>query len=85
MTPKKMTQQKQRNKKREHNAPLFKTCVSVNTDSNLIINREWVDPNRLITALKKTSYEHILASIVKHCMSESLVFDDKLNKLLKHI
>ena len=80
-----MTQQNQSNKKREHNAPLFKTCVSVTTDGNLIIDHEWVDPNRLIAALKKTSYEHILASIVKHCMSESLVFDDKLNKLIKHI
>ena len=80
-----MNQQKQSNKKREHNAPLFKTCVSVNTDGNLIINHEWVDPGRLVAALKKTSYEHILASIVKHCMSESLVFDDKLNKLIKHI
>ena len=80
-----MNQPKQKNKKRERNAPLFKTCVSVNTDGNLIINHEWVDPNRLIAALEKTSYEHILASIVKHCMSESLVFDDKLNKLIKHI
>ena len=80
-----MTQQNQSNKKRERNAPLFKTCVSVNTDGNLIIDHEWVNPNHLIAALEKTSYEHILASIVKHCMSESLVFDDKLNKLLKHI
>ena len=80
-----MTQQKQRNKKREHNAPLFKTCVSVNNNGNLIIDHEWVDPKLLVAALEKTSYRHILAAIVSHCMSESIGFDEKINKLLKHI
>ena len=80
-----MNQQKQNNKKREHNAPLFKTCVSVNDNGNLIIDHEWVDPNLLVIALEKTSYRHILASIVRHCMSESSGLDEKINKLLKHI
>ena len=47
---------KKANKKRELNAPLFKTCVSVDTNGQLIIDHEWVDPKKLLIALEKTSY-----------------------------
>ena len=80
-----MNQQKQSNKKREHNAPLFKTCISINNNGQLIIDHEWINPKKLTAALEKTSYKYILASIVSHCMSESLVFDEKINKLLKSL
>ena len=83
-----MNQQKQSNKKRERNAPLFKTCVSVNTKGNLIIDHEWVNPAKLITSLsryKDDHYKHIFVAIINHCMSESLGFDEKLNKLLRQM
>ena len=82
-----MTRQSQ-NKKREHNAPLFKTCVSIDTNGQLVIDHEWVEPKNLIEALsiyKDDYYKHILSAIIKHCKAESLSFDDKLNKLLKQI
>ena len=77
-----------RNKNREHNAPLFKTCVSVNTKGNLIIDHEWVSPEKLIAALsgnKEDNNKHIFVAIINHCMSESLGFDEKLNKLLRQM
>ena len=77
-----------RNKKRERNAPLFKTCVAVNTKGNLIIDHEWVNPEKLIAALsgyKDDHYKHIFVAIINHCMSESLGFDEKLNKLLRQM
>ena len=74
------------NKKREHIAPLFKTVVSVNTQGNLIIDHEWVNPKKILERLNDDNYyKYILASIVKHCMSESVTFDERLNKLLKNI
>ena len=76
------------NKKREHNAPLFKTCVSIDTKGQLVIDHEWVDPKKLITALsiyKDDYYKYILAAIVKHCKSEYYTFDDKLRNLLRNI
>lgn len=79
---------KKRNKKREHNAPLFKTCVSIDTSGRLVIDHEWVDPKKLIDALsiyKDDYYRYILSAIVKHCKSESMSFDDKLNKLLRQM
>ena len=79
---------KKGNKKREHNAPLFKTCVSIGTDGQLVIDHEWIEPKNLIEALsiyKDNYYRYILSAIIKHCKSESLSFDDKLNKLLKQM
>ena len=77
---------KKANKKRELNAPLFKTCVSVDTNGQLIIDHEWVNPKKIIERLNDDNYyKYILASIVKHCMSESVTFDERLNKLLKQI
>ena len=76
---------KKANKKRELNAPLFKTCVSVDTNGQLIIDHEWVDPKKLLIALEKTSYRYTSASIVRHCISDSVGFDEKINKLLKNI
>ena len=73
------------NKKREHEAPLFKTIVSVRTDGNLIIDHEWVNPEKIIERLNDTHYKYIISSIVKHCMSESINFDERLNKLIKRI
>ena len=76
------------NKKREHNAPLFKTCVSIGTDGQLVIDHEWIEPSKLIDALsiyKDDYYKHVLSSIIKHCKSESLSFDDKINKLLRQM
>ena len=80
-----MNQQKKSNKKRERIAPLFKTSVSINNNGQLITDHEWVDPKKLLEALDKIAYKHILASVVKHCLSESIGFDEKLNKLLKNI
>lgn len=79
-----MIVQKQ-NKKREHEAPLFITKVSINTDGNLIINHEYPNPKKIIEQLNDTHYKYIISSIVKHCMSESVNFDERLNKLLKQI
>ena len=79
---------KKRNKKRERYAPLFKTCVSIDTNGRLVIDHEWVDPKKLIDALsiyKDDYYKYILSAIVKHCKSESVFFDDKLNKLLRQM
>jgi hypothetical protein len=73
------------NKKRERNAPLFKTCVSINTNGNLIIDHEWASPKKIIENLGDIEYKYTIASIVKHCMSESVTFDERLNKLLKNI
>ena len=39
------------NKKREHNAPLFKTVVSINNDGNLIINHEYPNPKKIVERL----------------------------------
>tara|TARA_Y100000310_G_C20192862_1_gene583282 strand:- start:9 stop:251 length:243 start_codon:yes stop_codon:yes gene_type:complete len=78
-----MNQQKKSNKKRERIAPLFKTSVSINNNGQLITDHEWVDPKKLLEALDKIAYRHILASVIKHCLSESIGFDEKLNKLLK--
>ena len=77
-----------KNKKGKRNAPLFKTCVSVNTKGNLIIDHEWADPEKIIDALsgyKDDHYKYIFAAIVKHCLSESIGFDEKLNKLLRQV
>ena len=79
-----MIVQKQ-NKKREHEAPLFITKVSINTDGNLIINHAYPNPKKIIEQLNDTHYKYIISSIVKHCMSESVNFDERLNKLLKQI
>ena len=84
------------NKKRERNAPLFITKVSINTiggnnlyltntDGNLIINHEYPNPKTIIERLDDTHYKYIISSIVKHCMSESVNFDERLNKLLKQL
>ena len=73
------------NKKRERSAPLFKTSVSINTNGKLIIDHEWVSPKKIIENLGNIKYKHTIASIVMHCMSESIVFDERLNKLLKNI
>ena len=73
------------NKKREHNASLFKTVVSINNDGNLIINHEYPNPKKIVERLNDTHYKYIIASIVKHCMAESVNFDERLNKLLKQI
>ena len=73
------------NKKRERNAPLFITKVSINTDGNLIINHEYTNPKTIIERLDDTHYKYIISSIVKHCMSESVNFDERLNKLLKQL
>ena len=73
------------NKKREYNAPLFKTVVSINNDGNLIINHEYPNPKKIVERLNDTHYKYIIASIVKHCMAESINFDERLNKLLKQI
>ena len=80
-----MNQQKKNNKKREHIAPLFKTSVYINNNGQLITDHEWVDPKKLIQVLDTISYKHILASVIRHCLSESLGFDEKLNKLLKNL
>ena len=77
-----------RNKKREHNAPLFKTCVSIDTNGQLVIDHEWIEPKNLMDAMaiyKDDYYKHILSAIIKHCKSESVFFDDKLNKLLRQM
>ena len=79
-----MTRQSQ-NKKREHNAPLFKTVVSINNDGNLIINHEYPNPKKIVERLNDTHYKYIISAIVKHCMAESVNFDERLNKLLKQI
>ena len=73
------------NKKRERNAPLFITKVSINTDGNLIVNHEYPHPKKIIERLDATHYKYIISSIVKHCMSESVNFDERLNKLLKQL
>ena len=76
------------NKKREHNAPLFKTSVSIGSDGLLVINHEWIEPSKLLDALsiyKDDYYKHRLSAIIKHCKSESVSFDDKLNKLLRQM
>ena len=73
------------NKKRERNAPLFITKVSINTDCILIINHEYPNPKTIIERLDDTHYKYIISSIVKHCMSESVNFDERLNKLLKQL
>tara|TARA_R110002096_G_C14056802_1_gene673915 strand:+ start:252 stop:500 length:249 start_codon:yes stop_codon:yes gene_type:complete len=76
------------NKKREHNAPLFKTCVSIDTNGQLVIDHEWIEPKNLMDAMaiyKDDYYKHILSAIIKHCKSESVFFDDKLNKLLRQM
>ena len=73
------------NKKREHNAPLFKTVVAINNDGNLIINHEYPNPKKIVERLNDTHYKYIIASIVNHCMAESVNFDERFNKLLKQI
>ena len=73
------------NKKRERNAPLFITKVSINTDGNLIINHEYHNPKTILERIDDTHYKYIISSIVKHCMSESVNFDERLNKLLKQM
>ena len=73
------------NKKREHEAPLFKTVVSINTDGNLIINHEYPNPKTILERIDDTHYKYIISSIVKHCMSESVNFDERSNKLLKQM
>jgi len=73
------------NKKRERNAPLFITKVYINTDGNLIINHEYPNPKTILERIDDTHYKYIISSIVKHCMSESVNFDERLNKLLKQI
>ena len=80
-----MNQQKNRNKKRERYAPLFKTSVSINNNGQLITDHEWVDPKKLIQVLNRIAYKHILASVIRHCLAESISFDEKLNKLLKNL
>ena len=67
---------------------MFKKCLSIDTNGRLVIDHEWVDPKNLIDALsiyKDDYYKYILSAIIKHCQSESLTFDDKLNKLLKQV
>ncbi len=56
-----MIVQKQ-NKKREHEAPLFITKVSINTDGNLIINHEYPNPKKIIEQLNDTHYKYIISS-----------------------
>ena len=54
-------------------------------DGNLIINHEYPNPKKIVERLNDTHCKYIIASIVKHCMAESVNFDERLNKLLKQI
>ncbi len=54
-------------------------------NGNLIINHEYPNPKTIIERLDDTHYKYIISSIVKHCMSESVNFDERLNKLLKQL
>ena len=45
--------EKIRHKKRESEALLYKLEVQLNSDGNLMFNYEWVNPRKLLDALKK--------------------------------
>ena len=73
-----MKQQKLRNKKREHEALLYKLEVKINTDGNILFNYDWVKPEHILDNLKKYEYKHIICSIVRHCLSNGYKLDDEL-------
>ena len=62
--------------------------MSIDTNGQLVIDHEWIEPKNLMDAMaiyKDDYYKHILSAIIKHCKSESVLFDDKLNKLLRQM
>ena len=80
--------EKIRHKKREREALLYKLEVQLNSDGNLMFNYEWVNPSKLLDALKKyKSYDakHILCSIIRHCVSNSHALDSEIKYLLRNI
>ena len=53
------------NKKRERNAPLFITKVSINTDGNLIINHEYPNPKTIVERLERERNDESVIHEVK--------------------
>ena len=80
-----MSQQKLRNKKREHEALLYKLEVKINNDGNILFNYDWVKPERIVDNLKDYEFKYILSAIVRHCLSNGYKLDEELKYLLRNI
>ena len=70
------------NKKREHEALLFKLEVGLNTDGNILFNYDWVKPELVVESLKDYEHAHIISAIIRHCLSNGYKLDNELNYLL---
>jgi|TARA_Y100000296_G_scaffold37868_1_gene43803 hypothetical protein len=80
-----MSQQKLRNKKREHEALLYKLEVKLNSDGNILFSYDWVKPEHILDNLKKYEYKHVICALIRHCLSNGYKLDDELKYLLRNI
>ena len=80
-----MSQQKLRNKKREHEALLYKLEVKLNSDGNILFSYDWVKPEYILDNLKKYEYKHVICALIRHCLSNGYKLDDELKYLLRNI
>tara|TARA_R100000789_G_C3000605_1_gene148694 strand:- start:188 stop:430 length:243 start_codon:yes stop_codon:yes gene_type:complete len=80
-----MSQQKLRNKKREHEALLYKLEVKINSGGNILFSYDWVKPEHILDNLKKYEYKHVICALIRHCLSNGYKLDDELKYLLRNI
>ena len=80
-----MSQQKLRNKKREHEALLYKLEVKINSDGNILFNYDWVKPDHILNNLKDYDFKHVICALIRHCLSNGYKLDDELKYLLRNI
>jgi hypothetical protein len=80
-----MSQQKLRNKKREHEALLYKLEVKINNGGNILFSYDWVKPEHILDNLKKYEYKHVICALIRHCLSNGYKLDDELKYLLRNI
>ena len=80
-----MTRQKLSNKKREHEALLYKLEVKINSGGNILFSYDWVKPEHILDNLKKYEYKHVICALIRHCLSNGYKLDDELKYLLRNI
>ena len=73
------------NKKREHEALLFRLEIGLNTDGNILFNYDWVKPEKVIEAMEDHEYRHTVSAVIRHCLSNSHKLDHDIKNLLRNI
>lgn len=66
-------------------SPLYSLTVSLNRDNCIVIDHEWINPEKLVQGLKTfKTYDdsYTLAAIINHCKSTAPRIEDELKKLI---